>query len=364
MAEAGVLPFDLLVLQLLARLTIRLQEKSCDASNLPVVRRTRDLFTRKTNSTIPNTCRRPRSTDREWNAPKPLIIWDVKQQIRAGDPPDKVRPVVHEVIERRLHGYTLLYTDGSKGDETVGSGLFGIGISKSEALPQHCSVFSAEAHAINMALKFRHSTPIAILTDSASCLSALESGKSSHPWIQNIEKAIRNRNVQFCWIPGHTGIQGNIMADHLAKQARNNNPQEAPIPAMDAVREIKHTIRQQWDLIWHASRDIKLREIKHTTNPWNDSKNAADQRVLTRLRIRHTRLTHGFLIQKADPPECECCGTTVDVRHILLDCRKYQDARINANIDASSLQTVLKNNTDDENKVITYLKESNLYNQL
>lgn len=364
MAESGMLPFDLLLLQSLVLLTIRLLEKNSNASDLPVVQRTAELFSEKTNTTIPRICQRLRTTDREWNAPIPTIVWDVKQSIRAGDPPEKVRPVVQEVIERRFQGRTLLYTDGSKGESTVGAGVFGVGVAKSQALPKHCSVFSAEAYALNLALKTSRKTQIAILTDSASCLSALETGRSNHPWIQSIETAIKNKNVQFCWIPGHAGIQGNVIADRLAGDARNNDPLEVPIPAMDATREVKRTIRQLWDQLWYASRDVKLREVKCTTNLWIDSRNPADQRVLTRLRIGHTRLTHEFLIKRTDPPECECCGTVINVRHILLDCRKYEDARSKANIDSSSLQVVLQNNLDEEKKLIAFLKETNLYSDL
>ena len=52
-----------------------------------------------------------------------------------------------------------------------------------------------------------------------------------------------------------------------------------------------------------------------------------DQIVYNRLRIGHTRLTHSYLIDHTDPPECTNCHQQLSVKHILTECisrRKIQ----------------------------------------
>ena len=149
-----------------------------------------------------------------------------------------------------------------------------------------------------MALTVGNIPRTVILTDSASCLSALEAEKSQHSCIQEIEQLINHKNVRLCWIPGHAGINGNVKADRLANEVRSLPVRETPIPAEDAMHGVKQNIRSHWHNQLHNIRDTKLREIKYDTAKWTDRSNAADQRMLTRLRIGHTRLTHTFLLKR------------------------------------------------------------------
>lgn len=235
---------------------------------------------------------------------------------------------------------------------------------RSIGLPPQCSVFSAEAFAIKSALLNVTSNELLILSDSASCLSAIESGKSQHPWIQEIEDIVRNRQVRLCWIPAHTGVHSNEAADRLAGEVRNNPPQNVAIPRRDAVKGVNYTIRQQWENQWMLMTDMKLKEIKFDTKKWMDQESSADQRVLTRLRIGHTRLTHEFLLKKSSPPVCECCGTVVDVRHMILHCRKYDDVRRKYGIEPTSLREALCNDDDNEKRMLMFLKEIDVYRKL
>ena len=205
---------------------------------------------------------------------------------------------------------------------------------------------------------------IVILTDSASCLLAIESGTSKHPWIQEIEKISQNKSVRFCWVPGHAGISGNTEADRLANEARSQPVIDVALPGEDALRAVKAALRHRWEYQWYNTRDAKLREVKPDTHRWKDCDNAADQRVLTRLRIGHTRLTHSFLLEKKPPTNCECCGTIVDVRHLLLQCRKYEKERQENDISMTSLVEVLGNDENCIRELLKFLKDTCLYTKL
>ncbi|XP_055543184.1 uncharacterized protein LOC129728756 [Wyeomyia smithii] len=253
LAEAGTLPFNLLVLQSTVRTAIRILEKDSRNTDLPLVERAREQLLDTTGETILTICLRERLNTRAWNTPPPSVVWDIKRRIRAGGSSSTVRPLVQELLSNCFQRYTALYTDGSKCSETVGAGLFGNDLMLSASLPPQYSVFSAEAYAITMALTQHTGTNrIVVLSDSASCLSALEAGKSTHPWIQKIERLAQNKPIEFCWIPGHAGVYDNIEADRLAGEARNSEPLPLSIPADDATREIERTIRQHWNSQWFS----------------------------------------------------------------------------------------------------------------
>ncbi|XP_058825485.1 uncharacterized protein LOC131685641 [Topomyia yanbarensis] len=199
------------------------------------------------------------------------------------------------------------------------------------------------------------------MSDSASCLSAIEAGTSQHPWIQEIENLLRNRSIKLCWIPGHAGIRGNEEADRLAGEARNIAPLAISVPGADAVKHIKTAIRNLWYCRWSVSTEVKLREVKFDTVKWTDRENSAEQRVLTWLRIGHTRLTHDFLLKKTSPPVCDCCGIVVNVRHMILHCRKYDDVRRKHDIESTSLRAALRNDRKNEESMVKFLRETNLF---
>jgi len=106
----------------------------------------------------------------------------------------------------------------------------------------------------------------------------------------------------------------------------------------------------------------KLNTIKRTTKRWiNSSLTRKEESILNRIRIGHTRLTHGYLMAKEEVPLCLACGVRLTVKHIITECLKYERDRQNIGIDPI-LDTALGPEIEDNIKLIAFLKITNLNN--
>jgi len=152
-------------------------------------------------------------------------------------PADSVRITDHN----ESRDYTFhIYTDGSKNEQGVGSGI--TIYTRNELIHQikhklhnRCSNNQAEQTAIFKAvhkietLKLNNYTPrtVKIYTDSRITLSSLKNTKNRKHLIQEIRKkttALENENwrIEFTWIKAHAGHRRNELADKLAKEAAKN----------------------------------------------------------------------------------------------------------------------------------------------
>ena len=71
-----------------------------------------------------------------------------------------------------------------------------------------------------------------------------------------------------------------------------------------------------------------MREITTLTHPWLYAHMPRKLEViLCRLRIGHSRLTHGYLMSGDYQPFCQDCLVPLTVRHFLIECPSFEDAR-------------------------------------
>jgi hypothetical protein len=145
------------------------------------------------------------------------------------------------------------------------------------------------------------------------------------------------------WIPAHTGVLGNEMADRAAKQATGwrEHPWSPPIPPAMAIpfaalrSSVKMMLRKRID----EGREAQWQDGRTETKKLIE---APEQEVL-RLHARlHRALSSAltqlrtkkigfrdylFSIRRAGSDECPCGWGRQTVKHILLDCLFNQRIR-------------------------------------
>ena len=274
-----------------------------------------------------------------------------------------------------------IFTDGSKKQEKVGSGVL---IKEGESIKRmpfriqdNSSVFIAELFAIRSAVftvKRLKNTSCCIYTDSRSSLQAIGKFYSNHPLVQiiqeDIEKCRENNNlITLCWVPGHVGIEGNNGADELAKEALQlQSITFKEISASDFKLSLKQKVYEKWQDEWNVlvnAVKTPLTEIISTVNKSKHFSNLTRFECMkfNRLRIGHTKFAKQFLVLNEEPPFCFVCEVPLTVKHVLIECGNFFHER-NRLFGPGDLGIKDLLGTDDIGsikKVLQFFKDIDLY---
>ena len=120
-----------------------------------------------------------------WLNPKPTFNFEFTQYNNYGTNSLRIQQHFTE-IRSVTSEYSVVYTDGSKDGDRVASAVVFMQQRYSLRLPSASLIFSAEANAILLALKFIASSDgskFMICSHSLSCLLAIESCKTQNPFI-------------------------------------------------------------------------------------------------------------------------------------------------------------------------------------
>ena len=219
------------------------------------------------------------------------------------------------------HQGQSVFTDGSKSSEGVGCAVMTGDTVIRRKLPSSCSIFTAEAFAILLAVKHvfnkgNFKETFTIFTYSLSVLFTLKQLLPSHHMVQEIH---------FCWVPAHVGVIGNERADKAAKEAlrmlypspvgneradqaakealRMLYPSPVSIPYRGFRSAIHFYVKDRWQSSWSSLTDnLKLRSIHPSIEKWQ-SLGISDRRasiLLTRMCIGHTHVTHSYLMKSGE----------------------------------------------------------------
>ena len=289
---------------------------------------------------------------------------------------DEIRAKFLEHDNKAHSNQKKLYTDGSKTENGVGCAVVYEDTVYSGKLPNTSSVFTAEMTAIIQALevvdKSSHKEFV-IYSDSRSALDSLNQYNSFHPLIQKAQQwlfrlSCRHKSISFCWVPAHVGILGNEKADQEAKYAATfNNITRKKVPHCDLKSPIRFYILNKWQEQWSSpllANNKKYKSIRKSISPWPSSfqRSRRTEVVLTRLRIGHTYLTHNFILEGSNAPECACCDSLLTIEHILVHCPRYRNER-NNHVKGRNITDILGEEVD-VNGIIEFLKEIGIFNKV
>jgi ribonuclease HI len=276
----------------------------------------------------------------------------------ANIPKDKAKEEHQKLLkDNNTPNILHIYTDGSGIESHIGAAAYSPTISASThqylGKADTANVYTAELTAIqlgiNMAAKSHEQyDKCFIYVDNQSSIQAIEKPKqqSGQYIIRNILQSLeelqnRRPNLEFKieWVPGHMDITGNEKADEEAKRA-----------ALEQLTEESFT---QYKL-----KSVQITKINDDINTvakkaWNNGKtNARQHRKITRprrfktgvqlygelprkklanlirLRTGHCRL-NSYLnrCNIIEDPSCDCGHGIENVKHFLLLCKKYEEAR-------------------------------------
>nr|CAD7462617.1 unnamed protein product [Timema tahoe] len=126
------------------------------------------------------------------------------------------------------------------------------------------------------------------------------------------------------------------------------SPLRGTPPSPPRVTKVRAVIVGSPTLV-SGSPKSKLRSIRDCVSRWPSSiqNSRRGEVIVTRLHVRHTFPTHGFLLRGDQPPVCEFCDAPLSAYHILVECRKYAPIHLVLNFKAPEVLIV-----DDQGQAV------------
>lgn len=206
------------------------------------------------------------------------------------------------------------------------------------------SIKSIEMIAIMVAIKQaieKGQTKITIFTDSLSSVKSLENAKKipGNKYYENYIGKLccdnQQANINIVWVPAHTGIIGNEIADKLAKSARHNL-QGIFMEPTEIVKEVKKKMQSNWAEYYRCATVDKGAHLAKITNhrpatePWFLRVKMQSNYIKTICRIMtghayNDKTLH--LMRKTETDKCKYCQEIDTNDHILFTCKGYSVTR-------------------------------------
>jgi len=255
-----------------------------------------------------------------------------------------IKPILAEL---RSLGYSIIFTDGSKSEERCGCAVYDSTSNKKYLykFQNYCTIYSAEAHAILQALKYcrvNQIQRIAIMSDSCSVLQALETKKPPLKTNSVILECINQiadllgtgYALKFYWVKSHSGIQGNEVADTLAKRSIAEGELIKNLVTGDDMTVMikKEILHKAWNQHWcrsYASKSTQYALIHPEVNCkcWFTDRTISRKfyTMIARMKFGHGKFrSHLHRLGISDTPICSCGTGTEDLNHIFLRCPLYE----------------------------------------
>ena len=301
----------------------------------------------------PQTIREPLTflSTAPWSdAPRYSISTTLSEPCSRTDPPGVRYDAAISHISTLSPADVTAWTDGSvpNGLGRGGAGahihcnLCSSTVSLSYTTGASASSFTAETHAINRALDWclSHQSlcsykSLLLFSDSKSVLMTLADPpsylipQSLADTQQKLTTLSESKDIHFQWIPGHSSLPGNDLADNLAKTGATLSTTDVPLSYSPLISSIRLSLYSTW------RNSISSKFFDHrvpAVSPEELSLPRSARCALSRLRCNgHSPLLASYLhrIGKAETPSCSACGsTTQDTTHLVLNCPALDSLRM------------------------------------
>ena len=293
--------------------------------------------------------------------------------------------------ERNCNTHLKIYVDASR-YATSNIGYAAVAVINNNviktvqgSLNKDNSIFNGEVKAINLAIKMTgeiqaHSTTI--FTDSNAAAGALLSRNTNNRLVAETRLALAtindNNKCELIWIPGHSNIAFNELADREAKAATSLQPEPSTAPKCEITRITKTRILNDWKDRWVQGQDCKFTRSLYSeprlNSPINSNKLLTyhERRVMFKAASGHfPSRSHLNRIGKLLSHECTHCYKTEEtVDHIIRDCPLSTLGNILTDLTNLSLYTMERIFNDEvlmkhaAIKLIKYLEREGLSKRL
>uniref|UniRef100_W8B1H2 RNA-directed DNA polymerase from mobile element jockey n=1 Tax=Ceratitis capitata TaxID=7213 RepID=W8B1H2_CERCA len=269
-------------------------------------------------------------------------------------------------------GWKLIFTDGSKISH---SSSFAVVTEEGNIITKgllfsYNSVFAAELTAINVAIKHAvaNKGKYVICTDSMSSIKSLQNLRNEESLVEHSRDMLIKyfSKIKVMWIPGHCGIRGNEHADSAAKEVY-----ESPsicfgsFVKSDIIRQVNVYMRGLTMSNWQTHNHIYKLYNQNCCKPVFPASSTTDQqKIFTRLRLGHTKITHEHLLKREPSPICLECKCSLSINHILEFCPKYCNVRLNMFRNKKPTDLLKNCNLENIETIYKYIYQCKLLQQI
>ena len=267
------------------------------------------------------------------------------------------KPTFLHMNHQKYKDHKRIFTDGSFCPATLASAaamyLQEQNTCTSWKLPNEADIAYAELFAIGKACKLIDLHKISktvIYTDSKSAIYLLLSSKpSAHlELVYQIQSMIVSiidfaESFHIQWVPSHSSIRGNDIADRGAKLGLQlPNAEDVQLSESIIKRQARLAGLKRWSdcaLNSISASSLSLYRKDSNPQPWTRSPNRRLDSGIARLRIGHSGLKHHLhRIGIEESPLCEWCNQEETVEHVLISCYRHHSLRAEFKAQLSLLQ--------------------------